>query len=124
MNEEIRKRAMEILNIGNTIDDKNNQKSKLENEIKEFIDIRDKWGFQLITKLVDQRSNSIDDLELKENAKEVMRVMSLVNSKIDKISNLENDVDRLQDYRTERAKQLLEEVIDSKNYEIKTEQIQ
>ena len=124
MNEEIRKRAMEILNIGNTIDDKNNQKSKLENEIKEFIDIRDKWGFQLITKLVDQRSNSIDDLELKENAKEVMRVMSLVNSKIDKISNLENDVDKLQDYRTERAKQLLEEVIDSKNYEIKTEQIQ
>jgi|APSaa5957512535_1039671.scaffolds.fasta_scaffold23260_4 GTP-binding protein EngB required for normal cell division len=124
MNEEIRKRAMEILDIGNTIDDKNNQKSKLENEIKEFIDIRDKWGFQLITKLVDQRSNSIDDLELKENAKEVMRVMSLVNSKIDKISNLENDVDKLQDYRTERAKQLLEEVIDSKNYEIKTEQIQ
>ena len=124
MNEEIRKRAMEILNIGNTIDDKNNQKSKLEIEIKEFIDIRDKWGFQLITKLVDQRSNSIDDLELKENAKEVMRVMSLVNSKIDKISNLENDVDKLQDYRMERAKQLLEEVIDFKNYEIKTEQIQ
>ena len=124
MNEEIRKRAMEILNLGNTIDDKNNQKSKLENEIQEFIDIRDKWGFQLITKLVDQRSNSIDDLELKENAKEVMRVMSLVNSKFDKISNLENDVDGLQVYRTERAKQLLEEVIDSKNYEIKTEQIQ
>jgi len=124
MNEEIRKRAMEILNIGNTIDDKNNKKSKLENEIKEFIDIRDKWGFQLITKLVDQRSNSIDDLELKENAKEVMRVMSLVNSKNDKISNLEKDVDRLQVYRTERAKQLLEEMIDSKNYEIKTEQIQ
>lgn len=124
MNEEIRKRAMEILNIGNTIDDKNNQKSKLEIEIKEFIDIRDKWGFQLITKLVDQRSNSIDDLELKENAKEVMRVMSLVNFKFDKISNLENDVDKLQDYRTERAKQLLEEVIDSKNYVIKQEQIQ
>jgi GTP-binding protein EngB required for normal cell division len=124
MNEEIRKRAMEILKLGNTIDDKNNKKSKLENEIKEFIDIRDKWGFQLITKLVDQRSNSIDDLELKENAKEVMRVMSLVNSKFDKISDLENEVDKLQDYRTERAKQLLEEVIDSKNYEIKTEQIQ
>ena len=124
MNEKIRERAKELMEVGNTMGDKQTQRRKLETEVTELIEFRDKRGSEIITRLVDQRFDSIEDLQMIDNAKEIISLMALIEEKEDQIIELELEGERLQVYRVERAKQLLAEVIDSKNYVMTQEQIQ
>ena len=103
MNEEIRERAKELMEVGNTIEDKQGQQRKLDNEITELITFRDKRGSEIITRLVDQRFDSIEDLQMIKNTKEIISLIALIDEKQDKLFELEGDVERLQVYRAKRA---------------------
>ena len=124
LNEKIRERAKELMEVGNTINDNHTQQRKLGNEIDKLITFRDERGNEIITRLVDQRFDSIEDLQMIDNAKELISLIALIDEKQDKLIELELEVERLQVYRAERAQQLLGAMIDSKNYVMKQEQIQ
>ena len=124
MNKEIRERAKELIEVGNTINDNQTHQRKLDNEITKLITFRDERGNEIITRLVDRRFDSIEDLQMIDNAKKIISLIALIDEKQDKLIELELEVERLQVYRAERAQQLLGAMIDLKNYVMKQEQIQ
>ena len=60
MNDEIRERAKELMELGNRIEEKIEAVHKLEQEIEKLQIYRNERGEQLLTRLIDQRKSETD----------------------------------------------------------------
>ena len=79
MNKKIRERARELMGIGNNIDDKIRLIKNLEGDVEKLQNCYHEMGEQVIVRLVDQRCDPFDDLNMIEKAKELINYGSNTN---------------------------------------------